>query len=461
MARKTAKALSVVVLAMCGIAAVVATGWFVYAQDEQPPNRAEQQAGDGQDLAAMAVDLLIQEAQRLKEAGRHAEALPFAQEAYRKDPFGVWPAYLVGECLESQGRHQEALEYYLKVRGENQSEALYGAAVCYRRLGDTTRALQMLKVQREGGPISQYTIRGVALKAEIEGRSQAEIDQIVSREQEAAQLFRQAMQVVKETDKKNRSRLPLFDRVLNEYPETGAYYRALEKKANVLWSMGQREDMCRCYSQLRPYLEQQEPSEGRRRLLQTIDCRTAQHRCEQMNIQIIFRIARGQTVSTEDWSQLYNLWEQWRDNSELPATLEADVYRLYFLHTQGDMETLVSRGRAFLAEHCAAQADCLLNPSYKSWVAAAHLETGYGLMRLKRHSEALLHFRAIVDMSLATPPLRSDQPIVPAAYTYLCETMREMGASREEIALEVESCLSRYPGSSYVKALVELLDDLW
>jgi len=472
MARRTAKTLSVVLMVVAAMTAVVVTGWFVHAQDGQQP------AGEGQlstpqghpagrvyDIAAMSSDSLRAEANRLREAGDFASALPLFEEECRRDPTGKGIAVLTGTCLDNLGRYQEAVQYYQRAMDEKKPEiratALYFTAISYKKMGDRDKALESLKLQRECAPMSKWTIKGAGLKAELDGKSQAEIDQVIRREQEAVQLYHQAKDVVKGTSNKNPERLKLFDEILTKYPETGAAYEALIRKAENLWRLGKREEMCKCYDLLRPMLAQQQPPKVGRRLLRTMDSRVAQHRCEQQHVRIVAALAHGQPVSQQDWDQLYALWQQWRRNADPETAVEADVYRLFFLHTQGDFSTLVDKGREFFAGYFESNPDRMLEPYYKNFASGAHFEMGTALAVLKRYDEAIGHFRAIIEMATTTPPLGNEEVIVPEAYGDLCRTMKKAGAPRADVVREIEACLSRYPDGSHVRSLTRLRDSQW
>ena len=329
--KKAAKTLSVAVVSVGALAAVIVTAWIVHAQAQQPIPEGQQTAA-GLDLAAMSTEAVLQEGKRLKGAEQYAEALPLLQEALRREPANDPAAIMAGVCLEKQGQYQEALQYYQMATGEKsgfRSTALYCSAVCYRELGDTAKALEMLDLQQKCDPIGKWRMKGVALKAEIEGRPQAEIDQLVGREQEAARLYRQARDLMRETKAKSPEPLDLFDQVLAEYPETGASFSALSQKAELLWHLDEYEEMCECYGKLREILKQQPYSENVRLMLRTMDSRIAQHRTEQLLTQIKQELDAGRKVDGQYWDRLNVLWDRWRHNTDDPNAIFAAAGSLF------------------------------------------------------------------------------------------------------------------------------------
>ncbi|HSW47417.1 MAG TPA: tetratricopeptide repeat protein [Phycisphaerae bacterium] len=463
--KKAAKVLSVVVLAVAVLTALFVTGWFVHAQDEQPLGQEQQPSLTEQEMAAMSVEAIRAEGNRLRGEGEFETALPLLLEACRRDPTSRGGMLMAGACLASLGRHQEAQQYYQKAMDEKKSgfhsSALYYSAASYKEMGEADRALELLKSLRGWDPMGKWTIQGMALKAELEGQSQAEIDEIVRREEQAARLYHQGKDVISGTNHKNPERLTLLDEILVRFPETGAAVETLRLKGEVLWQLGRREDMCQCYDLLRPILSQRNPPKEVRRLLRKMDCRVAQHRCEQLSNQVLAAQVRNLPVSKQDWDELYARWQVWHRTADPETVVEAEVYRMYFLHMQGDFSTLAEKGREYFTDHYESSPDRMLNPHYKNFAGAAHLETGCALAYLKRYDEALVHFNAIIQMAATTPPLGAEQDIVPEAYIGIAQTMIAMKAPREDVLREIDECLSRYPDYSESNVLVQLRKRMW
>ena len=315
-------------------------------------------------------------------------------------------AILVGVCLEKQGRIQEALQHYLKATGEKsgfRSTGLYCAAVCYKELGDNASALELLKLQKESSPIENWTIKGVALKGEIEGLSQQQIDQSVAFERVAADLYRQARDLARETHYKSPEALPLFDQVLTEYPGTGGAYCALTQKAELLWHLSKREEVCKCYEQLREILRGQTPCERVRLMLRTMDCRIGQHRAQWLFRVIAGELNTGKDVKPEEWERLRVLWDRWHHNSNTPA--EADAFWMMVLYRQKRFAEVVSAAEEFWGQYFEKDPDRILDPVHKQKLTEVYLMKGHALDELGRYEEALESCRAAVALGETTPPL--------------------------------------------------------
>jgi tetratricopeptide (TPR) repeat protein len=113
---------------------------------------------------------------------------------------------------------------------------------------------------------------------------------------------------------------------------------------------------------------------------------------------------------------------------------------------------------AFFNEHYETDRNRVLDQDYKGFFTSAHMYAGHALKQLQRYSEALDHFRWVVEMAASTPPLRREQTVVPAAYAQICWILVKMGVPREEVQQEVDACLAQYPANPFTSALLRLRD---
>jgi len=459
---KAAKFLSVLVVAVAAITAVVVTGWIVLAQEGQPsaaegqlPVAEGQKSTAAYDLAAMPTDSLFQEGKRLKVAGDYVTALPLLQEVARREPDNEPAAILVGVCLEKQGQYPEALQSYLKATGEKsgfRSTALYCAATCYKELGEAAKALELLKLQQECDPIGKWRMKGVALQAEIEGRPPAEIDQIVGREQEAARLYRQARDLTKETQAKSPEPLPLFDQVIDQYPETGAAFSAMFQKAELLWHLDKREDMCAVYEKMQAILKQQPYSEKVRLMLRTMDSRVGWQHAAQLFRELRPALIKREAVPPDRWDRLRVLCEQcWANTDDPGLRIESHLVWLQGLYWQHDDAATLEAANEFFAL-------CEREPSadgHKEPLATAHLVAADALCRLGRFGESLIHLRWLLEMQDQIPNY-NDARRAGVQYRHCC-VLHWTKAPRQELDREVGILRSRLPGSSYIEAMGDMI----
>lgn len=443
---KAAKILSIVVVSVAAAGLVAVTGWMTYAHSGEQDTQEHVY-----DLAAMTTLELYKEGKQLKEEGRYAEALSLVQEADQRGAGHRPAAILAGVCLDKLGRHEEALQRYLyvidhlKSTGQGRdflSTALYLAASNYWQSRKADKALELLRIQKVHDPIGRWRIKGVALRGEIEGYSTAEIDAMVARESEAADLYRQARDWAIETYYKSPEPLALFDQVINDYPETGAAFQALTQKAELLWHLARREEMCNVYDAVREILRTYSGTENIRQLLRVMDRRIGEHRAQQLLRQIVTEQARGNPISTAQWDHLDVLWHRWHHNSDhkiLPELFKVKILYMTYRYDDALQET-----KAVLQRYYEPHPDRIMDSDYKDRFADAHLLAAQALRRLGRYNEALGHLQAVVEMAKTTPPIR-ERYIVPTAYYLTCRTLEQMGAHPNECGAVIDEYFTYFP----------------
>jgi tetratricopeptide (TPR) repeat protein len=419
----------------------------VRVQAQEPPPASQ---------PGMAFDSLLQQGKQLKEAGNYSAALPLLQQALEKDPKSDPAMILAGACLQKIGQPSQALTYFDKVAAGKgfRATALYCAAECYRDLGQNAQALAALKAAREDSPIDKWGIKALGLMAEIEGRSAAAA---MAREEEAAALYRAARDRGKETHYKSPEPLAMFDRVITQYPGTGGAYCALSQKAELLWHLGKREDMCKTYEQLREILRGYTGSEKVRLAYRTMDCRIGQTRAEELLNEINRDLAGGREVSQARWDHLGVLCDRWRHNADDANQALADLFIVCISSCQGKDAEMVTALDGFFRQYYEPDKNRMMDPDYKDVFAGAHLLAARALKKLNRNDEALAHFRAIVDMSITTPPLPQDKVYGPAARWEVCRLLKAMGASRSELQQAVDAFVAEYPGHRLAESARGLL----
>ncbi|MDM8008130.1 MAG: tetratricopeptide repeat protein [Phycisphaerae bacterium] len=435
-------------LAVLGMVGLAMWGWAHAQESNETTNPPAPTA---------TFDSLYEQGKQLKIAGNYEAALPLLLQALEMDPNSEPVHILAGVCLKEQGQVREALGHFETVVAGGKgfrATALYCAAECHRALGETADALVDLKAAHEDSPIDKWGIKAVGLMAEIQGRSSAEA---IAREEQAAALYRAARDRGKETHYKSPEPLAMFDQVINQFSGTGGAYCALSQKAELLWHLSKREEMCKTYEHLRVILRGYAESEKVRLAYRTMDCRIGQHRAEQMMRQLSRDRTAGKTITPQQWDQLNVFWRRWHHNADGATRASAELFAVCITSSQGkDVET-VAGAEALLKQHYEPNENKIMDPEYKDVFAGAHLLAGRALKKLNRYDEALAHFYAMVDMSVATPPFPLDKFYGPSARYEVCHTLRKAGAERDQLQQAVDSFAAEYPGHRLVEAAQRLV----
>src|SRR5690606_23932776 len=133
----------------------------------------------------------------------------------------------------------------------------------------------------------------------------------------------------------------MFDQVIDRYAGTGGAYCALSQKAELLWHLGKREEMCKTYAQLREVLRGYTGTEKVRLAYRTMDCRVGQHRAEQLYREINRDPATRLMTPQERWDRLAELCARWQHNADGVDRATADLYIVFVNSSRGrDAEVL-------------------------------------------------------------------------------------------------------------------------
>ncbi len=428
---------TLLILSLLGVTGLAMWGWAHAQESSQTANPPAPTA---------TFDSLYQQGKQLKEAGDYQAALPLLLQALEKEPNSEPTHILAGVCLKEQGQVREALGHFETVVADGKgfrATALYCAAECHRALGERAEALADLKAAHEDSPIDKWGIKAVGLMAEIQGKSPTEA---VAREEEAARLYRAARDRAKETYYKSPEPLAMFDQVIDRYPGTGGAYCAMSQKAELLWHLGKREEMCKTYEQLRQILRGHTHTEKVRGAYRTMDARIGEHRSEQLLQAISQDLGAGKQISKEQWERLDVVWDRWHHNADGAYRAKADVFRIAIISCQGKHEETAAAAEALFRQHLDPDKNRLMDPEYKHVFAGAHLLAGRALKKLGRNEEALAHFRAIVDLSATSPPLPQDEVYGPAGRYEVCRMLKVMAAPRDQLQEAVDALVAEYPG---------------
>lgn len=432
------------ILSVLGMAGLAMWGWAHAQESSQttaPPT------------PTATFDSLYEQGKQLKEAGDYQAALPVLLQALEKEPNSEPTHILAGVCLKEQGQVREALGHFEAVVAGGKgfrATALYCAAECHLVLGETPETLADLKAAHEDSPIDKWGIKAVGLMAEIQGRSAAEA---IAREEQAAALYRAARDRAKETHYKSPEPLAMFDQVITRFPGSGGAYCALSQKAELLWHLGKREEMCRTYDHMRQILRGYAHTEKVRLTYRKMDSRIGQHRAEEL----LRVLARGQ-ASKEEWDRLDVLWNRWHHNADGIERAQAEMFRVGILSTQNKYTEVVTAANAVLKQYYESDPNRLMDPEYKDVFAGVRLVAGRALRQLNRPQEALPHFQAIIEMSITTPPLPHEKVYGPAARYEVCRLLKESAAPQRELQEAVDELLVAYPGNMYANAAQRLAE---
>jgi len=296
----------------------------------------------------------------------------------------------------------------------------------------------------------------MGVQMEMEGLPAAEVQAIVAYELEAADLYRQARDLARETGYKSSDPLPLFDRVIDGYPDTGAAFSAMSQKAELLWHLGKREDMCKVYEKLRAVLKQQPYCEKVRLAFRTMDCRIGEHRAELLIKQIGRELAAGRPVEDQYWDRFYVYWERWRHNADGGSRAEADSFRILAMGLREQFAEVVPAADAFINEYFEKDPDRVMDEMYKDALVDVQVNAAIALRCLNRPQEAHDRLQAVLELAHQSPPLRKEKNILPVAYAQLCWAMKEMGAPQTDINMLIDDFASLYPNSSFFKIVKHL-----
>jgi len=447
---KTAKILSLVVVIVALVGLLTVTGWMVRAQDDQPL------VGDP---VAVQVKDLIEQGKQIEASGDYVSAMAIFQKANEMAPKNWTAIRHIGFCLQMQNNFAEALGKYQQAVSLSKGAdgpAWYGCAVCYRELGDEDKVRETVQKLKEISPISEWTIRAAGVQMEMEGRPEAEVQIYVTHELEAADLYRQARDLARETGYKSPDPLSLFDRVSDGYPETGAARSAMSQKAEVLWHLGKREDMCKVYDKLRAVLKQQPYCEKVRLSFRTMDCRIGQHRAEQLLTQIGRELAAGRPVEDQYWDRFNVYLERWRHNADGGSRAESDSFRILAIGLREQFSEGVPAADAFINEYFGIDPDRVMDEMYKDALVDVQVNAAIALRCLNRPQEAHDRLQAVLELAYQSPPLRKEKNILPVAYAQLCWAMKEMGAPQTDINTLIDEFASLYPNSSFFKIVKHL-----
>ena len=256
---------------------------------------------------------------------------------------------------------------------------------------------------------------------------------------------------MRETKAKSPEPLPLFDQVINEYPETGAAFSAMSQKAELLWHLDEYEEMCACYGKLREILKQQLYSEKVRLMFRTMDSRVGWYRVAQLSRELEQAVVGGKTVPAERWDRLRTLCETWGHNTDDPADrAESKVVVIESLYCQQRFEEALSVIEALLQASAKNEDD----PGFRRPLAWARLFKGRALTKLGRYEESQGSIRQAIAAYENDPKGWDLGSPLPSAYYGLWQCLRAMKAPNDQIKAAVSPLLEKMPWSQHARRIL-------
>jgi len=446
--KKAARSLSVAVLAIAAVAAVVATGWFVHAQDPPPvsdgsgtePIQGEPDPESGVSLPAgevcdpdcwqQASDQLAvswQEAEQAKTAGQYADAaqryLAIADQL--PESWQAMKALLeAASCKAQIGANADALVLYdrtialgnkyliidyghtkrfgwdqraskgmlMKHVAPRVHEAMLRKASAFYAAGDLAaaqRAVDAIRATFWDFTIDHHRLV-FPLQAALTGES---AETIAAREDEAAGYAEQAHAAIRNHEYETAK--GLVERVLADYSQTTAALRAMDLKAVILWKESRHDNAVAVYSQILDRTKDVAPECEFARIARS---RIAYLESRRLFRELLIRHRQGGAVGREECQRMRDLCrESDRMNRELADVVQSDRLVANSLIWEGRYEEAVQVVDEGFHDHYIDLSGA--HPMLRASFASLQDTAARALVKMGRCQEALDRFNWIIQLA--------------------------------------------------------------
>jgi len=394
-------------------------------------------------------DALLRDARQLQASGDRDGAFQLYQQVMTQaagKPIAQQAALRAGICLEEGQRPQDAIPFYEQAAagkpGYFRTVALYCKARSHHVLGQTADALQLLRLVRAESPIGKYARMARLLQSQIEGLSEADAQELVARDEYAANIYRQGRDALKAGNPLLAVRI--FHEVLSGYGDTGAGFQSLRGAGEAFWHLNRYEEMCQTYAELRQRIRALPNTPHWRGINRTIDYRVGWYRATELHRQLLQQRIGGQAVPDEQWDRLYVLCDRWKGNAPTPADrATADQVRIESLAWQGRSEQVIEETNRFLQTYTDGE--------FRREIATVRFFAGEELQKLQRYDEALEHFRWVVRAYQGKREIWPGTQHLERTYFRIWQMLRITKRPLEEINSAADALLEQFPESPFAK----------
>jgi len=458
--KKAARSLSVAVLAIAAVAAVVATGWFVHAQDPLPPP-----GGD-----AVTIEEKEAQAASLAAGGQHAAAAALYEEiallsrdtldGQRRAVEAGINYGLAGQADKAISQFDFALSMAVRSRWQEgplpgpavwREAALYEKAVACEQLGCTTEALEAIEHLRLWYPYSNNLSRSLEIKARIESMPPSQLETLRTREQEALAILAEANALLV-TNRMSLcpEALRLIERIETLYPETTTAVAAKVAKGGILNSLKEGD---RAYEVLLPVVTRYTGAPFGTEIAE----KAKNYLCESLLISAestILRERRGQVMSTDAWNTVQSLCER---ASALGPSYRQDLC-IKILRVDAELARRDPVKAETLADEYIQQYTDITKVANPAAVMVLYLRAADAARLNKKFEKALMLCEKVKTMYTQLPEGQFARPCgARTAYLnayYKCFlTLQWANADRAELQAAGEQVIARFPDSHCAKVV--------
>ncbi len=364
---------------------------------------------------------LFEQAEQQMAAGDHAAAAATYRQLLDQLPLSAraqQAAFKAASCYEALGQPRDAVEMYertvsigrdllkpryYKIDGRKQNvpvgkpdslrdrieRSLKRQAILCQTLGDTARGSQAIRYLAAFAPTSPTVAALIPLQLEFEGRPASEAADLVRQQEQAADLCRQAKELLSANGREPG--IALLDRVLTEYPDTPASIRARTDKAGILWLAKRYEQSADLYKDILVRIGKVAPDVNA--------ARTASYRLAWLDFGSRIKraqreVSTGQPVSNDEWQAVRDACKVVMELDPDPLhRARANVTLLEAWVWQGRPEEVIAAANSFFRDYAASRGTKGLLVREICWARWFKAEA---LKQLSRPEEAAKEYRAIL-----------------------------------------------------------------